>query len=177
MADDKKNIPKKVPPAEASAPTVENVAMLEPPIPESALTDAGAVMLEHEGQQSSLSLSQAQKMRELEKYFGKDRSPIEMNKLCHNRLAVAGVGKENDHFPTIGEMVIFVLDFVPVENVQHFLGRHHIGFDRKILDIAGYKIGVGSFSCLHNHLIENCVVGGGNIVIDRRDIQEGTSLN
>ena len=78
MADDKKNIPKKVPPAEASAPTVENVAMLEPPIPESALTDAGAVMLEHEGQQSSLSLSQAQKMRELEKYFGKDKSPREM---------------------------------------------------------------------------------------------------
>ena len=90
---------------------------------------------------------------------------------------MAGVGKENDHFPTIGEMVIFVLDFVPVENVQHFLGRHHIGFDRKILDIAGYKIGVGSFSCLHNHLIENCVIGGGNIVIDRGDIQEGTSLN
>ena len=130
-----------------------------------------------EGQQSSPSLSQAQKMRELDKYFGKDKSPIEMNKLCRNRLAVAGVGKENDHFPTIGEMVIFVLDFVPVENVQHFLGRHHIGFDRKILDIAGYKIGVGSFSCLHNHLIENCVIGGGNIVIDRGDIQEGTSLN
>lgn len=42
-----------------------------------------------EGQQSSPSLSQAQKMRELDK-DGKDKSPIEMNKNCRNRLAVAG---------------------------------------------------------------------------------------
>ena len=42
------------------------------------------------GQQSSPSLSQAQKMRELVKYFGKDKSPIEMNKLYRNRLTVAG---------------------------------------------------------------------------------------
>ena len=46
-----------------------------------------------EGQQSSPSLSQAQKMRELEKYFGKDKSPREMNKLSRNRLAVAGGSK------------------------------------------------------------------------------------
>ena len=32
--------------------------------------------------------------------------------------------KENDHFPAIGEMVICVLDFVFVENIQHLLGRH-----------------------------------------------------
>ena len=42
---------------------------------------------------SSPLLSQAQKMRELEKYFGKNMSPIEMNKLCRNRLAVAGDSK------------------------------------------------------------------------------------
>ena len=90
MADDKKNIPEAAPPAEASVPAAENVAVSEPPIPESALTTAEAVMLEHEGKQSSPSLSQAQKMRELDKYFGKDKSPIEMNKLCRNRLAVAG---------------------------------------------------------------------------------------
>ena len=46
-----------------------------------------------EGQQSSPSLSQAQKTLELDKYFGKDKSPIEMNKLCRNRLAVAGDSK------------------------------------------------------------------------------------
>ena len=46
-----------------------------------------------EGQQSSPSLSQAQKTLELDKYFGKDKSSIEMNKLCRNRLAVAGDSK------------------------------------------------------------------------------------
>ena len=130
-----------------------------------------------EGQQSSPSLSQAQKMRELDKYFGKDKSPIEMNKLCRNRLTVAGARKENDHFPTIGEMVICVLDFISVEDVQHFLGRHHIGLDREMFDIASYEVSVGSLSCLHNHLIENCVIGVGNIVLNRGGIQKDTSLN
>ena len=50
MADDKKNIPEAAPPAEAPAPTVENAALPEQPAPEPALTDAEAVMLEHEGQ-------------------------------------------------------------------------------------------------------------------------------
>ena len=49
MADDKKNIPEAAPPAEAPAPTVENVAVPEQPAPEPVLTDAEAVMLEHEG--------------------------------------------------------------------------------------------------------------------------------
>ena len=46
-----------------------------------------------------------------------------------------------------------------------------------MLDIAGYKIGIGSFSCLHNHLVENCVVGVGNIVLNRGGIQKDTPLN
>ena len=50
MADDKKNIPEAAPPAEAPAPTVENAAVPEQPAPEPVLTDAEAVMLEHEGQ-------------------------------------------------------------------------------------------------------------------------------
>ena len=50
MADDKKNIPEAAPPAEAPAPAVENAAVSEQPAPEPALTDAEAVMLEHEGQ-------------------------------------------------------------------------------------------------------------------------------
>ena len=85
--------------------------------------------------------------------------------------------KENDHFPAIGEMVICVLDFVLVENIQHLLGRHHIGLDREMLDIAGYKIGVSSFSCFHNHLIENCVIGVRHIVLNRGGIQEDSPLN
>ena len=50
MADDKKSIPEAAPPAETPAPTVENVAVPEQPAPEPVLTDAEAVMLEHEGQ-------------------------------------------------------------------------------------------------------------------------------
>ena len=50
MADDKKNIPKAAPPAEAPAPAVENAAVPEQSAPEPVLTDAEAVMLEHEGQ-------------------------------------------------------------------------------------------------------------------------------
>ena len=50
MADDKKNIPETAPPAEAPAPAVENAAVPEQPAPEPVLTDAEAVMLEHEGQ-------------------------------------------------------------------------------------------------------------------------------
>lgn len=49
MADDKKNIPEAAPPAEAPAPAVGNAVVLEQPAPEPALTDAEAVMLEHEG--------------------------------------------------------------------------------------------------------------------------------
>ena len=49
MADDKKNIPETAPPAEAPAPAVENTVVPEQPAPEPALTDAEAVMLEHEG--------------------------------------------------------------------------------------------------------------------------------
>lgn len=49
MADDKKNIPETAPPAEDPAPTVENVVVPEQPAPEPVLTDAEAVMLEHEG--------------------------------------------------------------------------------------------------------------------------------
>ena len=47
MADDKKNIPEAVPPAEAPAPTVENAVVPEQPAPEPALTDAEVVMLEN----------------------------------------------------------------------------------------------------------------------------------
>ena len=50
MADDKKNIPEATPPAEAPAPAVENAVVPEQPAPEPALTNAEAVMLEHEGQ-------------------------------------------------------------------------------------------------------------------------------
>ena len=54
MADDKKNIPEAVPPAEAPAPTVENAVVPEQPSPGPALTDAEAVILEHEGRRRSL---------------------------------------------------------------------------------------------------------------------------
>ena len=50
MADDKKNIPEAAPPTEAPAPAVESAAVPEQPVPEPVLTDAEAVMLEHEGQ-------------------------------------------------------------------------------------------------------------------------------
>lgn len=49
MADDKKNIPEAAPPAEAPTPTAKNAAVLEQPVSEPVLTDAEAVMLEHEG--------------------------------------------------------------------------------------------------------------------------------
>ena len=49
MADDKKNIPEAAPPTEAPAPAVENAAVPEQSAPKYALTDAEAVMLEHEG--------------------------------------------------------------------------------------------------------------------------------
>ena len=49
MADDKKNFPEAVPPAEAPAPAVEKAAVPEQPAPEPVLTDAEVVMLEHEG--------------------------------------------------------------------------------------------------------------------------------
>ena len=59
MADDKKNIPEAVPPAEAPAPAVENAAVPEPPAPEPALTGAEAVMLEHEGQAALFEMGDA----------------------------------------------------------------------------------------------------------------------
>ena len=59
MADDKKNIPEAAPPAEAPAPTVENAAVPEQPAPEAALTDAEAVMLEHEGQAALFEMGEA----------------------------------------------------------------------------------------------------------------------
>lgn len=59
MADDKKNIPEAAPPAEAPAPAVENAAVPEQPAPEPALTDAEAVMLEHEGQAALFEMGEA----------------------------------------------------------------------------------------------------------------------
>ena len=59
MADDKKNIPEAAPPAEAPALTVENVAVPEQPAPEPVLTDAEAVMLEHEGQAALFEMGEA----------------------------------------------------------------------------------------------------------------------
>ena len=50
MADDKKNVPDVASPTEAPAPTVEKAVVPEQPAPEPALTDAEAVMLEHEVQ-------------------------------------------------------------------------------------------------------------------------------
>ncbi len=59
MADDKKNIPKAAPSAEAPAPAVENAAVPEQPAPEPVLTDAEAVMLEHEGQAALFEMGEA----------------------------------------------------------------------------------------------------------------------
>ena len=59
MADDKKNIPEAAPPAEAPAPAVENTAMPEQSAPEPVLTDAEAVMLEHEGQAALFEVGEA----------------------------------------------------------------------------------------------------------------------
>ena len=59
MADDKKNIPEAAPPAEAPAPAVENAAVPEQAAPEPVLTDAEAVMLEHEGQAALFEMGEA----------------------------------------------------------------------------------------------------------------------
>ena len=59
MADDKKNIPDVASPTEAPAPAVENAAVPEQPAPEPALTDAEAVMLEHEGQAALFEMGEA----------------------------------------------------------------------------------------------------------------------
>ena len=59
MADDKKNIPEAASPAEAPAPAVENAVVPEQPAPEPALTDAEAVMLEHEGQAALFEMGEA----------------------------------------------------------------------------------------------------------------------
>ena len=59
MADDKKNIPDVAPPTGVPAPTVEVTAVPEPPAPEPVLTDAEAVMLEHEGQAALFEMGEA----------------------------------------------------------------------------------------------------------------------
>ena len=59
MADDKKNIPEAVPPAETPAPTIENVAVPEQPTPEPVLTNAKTVTLEHEGQAALFEMGEA----------------------------------------------------------------------------------------------------------------------
>ena len=59
MADDKKNIPDVASPTEAPAPTVEKAVVPEQPAPEPALTDAEAVMLEHEGQAALFEMGEA----------------------------------------------------------------------------------------------------------------------
>lgn len=59
MADDKKNIPDVAPPTEAPAPTVEVAAVPELPVPEPVLTDAEALMLEHEGQAALFEMGEA----------------------------------------------------------------------------------------------------------------------
>ena len=59
MADNKKNIPEAAPPAEAPAPAIENAAVPEQPAPEPALTNAEAVMLEHEGQAALFEMGEA----------------------------------------------------------------------------------------------------------------------
>ena len=59
MADDKKKIPEAAPPAEAPAPAVENAVVPEQPAPEPALTDAEAVVLEHEGQAALFEMGEA----------------------------------------------------------------------------------------------------------------------
>ena len=59
MADDKKNIPEAVPPAEAPAPAVENAAVPEQLAPEPVLTDAEALMLEQEGQAALFEMGDA----------------------------------------------------------------------------------------------------------------------
>ena len=59
MADDKKNIPEAAPPAEAPAPAVENAVVPEQPAPEPVLTNAEAVMLEHEGQAALFEVGEA----------------------------------------------------------------------------------------------------------------------
>ena len=59
MADDKKNIPDVASPIEAPTPAVENAAVLEQSSPGPALTDAEAVMLEHEGQAALFEMGEA----------------------------------------------------------------------------------------------------------------------
>lgn len=59
MADDKKNIPDVSPPTEASAPTAEVAAVPEPLASDPVLTDAEAVMLEHEGQAALFEMGEA----------------------------------------------------------------------------------------------------------------------
>ena len=59
MADDKKNIPEAAPLAEAPAPAIGNAVVPEQPAPEPELTDAEAVVLEHEGQAALFEMGDA----------------------------------------------------------------------------------------------------------------------
>ena len=59
MADDKKNILEAAPPAEVPAPAVENAVVPEQSAPEPVLTDAEAVMLEHEGRAALFEMGEA----------------------------------------------------------------------------------------------------------------------
>ena len=95
MADDKKNIPEAVPPAEAPAPTVENAVVPEQPAPEPVLTDAEAVMLEHEGQAALFEMGEA--------------VPDPADAVTHAEVEepaapeVPKAGKEQEQPPTLGK--------------------------------------------------------------------------
>ena len=95
MADDKKNIPEAAPPAEAPAPAVENAVVPEQPAPEPALTDAEAVMLEHEGQAALFEMGEA--------------VPDPADAVTHAEVEepaapeVPKAGKEQEQPPTLGK--------------------------------------------------------------------------
>ena len=95
MADDKKNIPEAAPPAEAPAPTVENAVVPEQPAPEPVLTDAEAVMLEHEGQAALFEMGEA--------------VPDPADAVTHAEVEepaapeVPKAGKEQEQPPTLGK--------------------------------------------------------------------------
>ena len=93
---------------------MENAAASEQPAPEPALTDAEVIMLKHEGQQSSPSLSQAQKMRELDK-DGKLNGNVSKGTLSQEKKKVSK--RQMTISPPLEKWSFFVLDFVPIEDV------------------------------------------------------------
>ena len=93
---------------------MENAAASEQPAPEPALTDAEVITLKHEGQQSSPSLSQAQKMRELDK-DGKLNGNVSKGTLSQEKKKVSK--RQMTISPLLEKWSIFVLDFVPIEDV------------------------------------------------------------